>query len=215
MMSSTRENVLKTLLTRPRITINDLADQVGINPISVRHHISSLQADGLVTSDEERHGVGRPRRVYYLTEAGVEKFPTRYIRLTVRLLEQLKEKMPAAMVDELFSQMAHELLEDQIPFNELKLLNLEERLEFIADLLKREGFTIEWERVGNEYLIHESSCPYYHIGQDHPEVCSVDRILISSVLSTPASKTNCILNGDNVCTYVVPVNPNAEISSKL
>lgn len=204
MTSSTREKVLRTLLTHPRITINELANNVGINPISVRHHISSLQAEGLVDSDEERHGVGRPRRVYFLTEAGVERFPTRYVRLTVRLLEQLKEKMPPAMVNELFSQMAKELLTDHLSTSDLGNLSLEDRLNLMKELLNKEGFTIEWERIGNEYLIHETSCPYYHVGQNHPEVCAVDQILISSVLSVPASKTKCILNGDHFCTYVVP-----------
>jgi len=204
MSTNTREKVMRTLLTRPRITINELAVNVGINPISVRHHISSLQAEGLVESEEERHGVGRPRRVYFLTENGVEKFPTRYVRLTVRLLEQLKESMPPAMVNKLFSQMAKDLLMDHIPSTDLAKLNMEERLNLMKDLLRKEGFSIEWERVGGEYLIHETSCPYYHVGQDHPEVCSVDQILISSVLSVPAAKTKCILNGDHSCTYVVP-----------
>jgi len=75
---------------------------VDINPISVRHHINRLEADGLVTSEEERHGVGRPRRLYFLTEKGRERFPTRYIRLTMRLLEQLKEAMPQPMIAKLF-----------------------------------------------------------------------------------------------------------------
>ena len=66
-MSSTREQVLQILLNRQRSTINELADAVNINPISVRHHITRLEAEGLVTSEEERHGVGRPRRIYFLT----------------------------------------------------------------------------------------------------------------------------------------------------
>ena len=83
---NTRERVLRTLLARERCTINELAEAVEINPISVRHHIVKLEAEGLVTSEEERHGVGRPRRLYFLTEGGHEQFPTRYIRLTMRLL---------------------------------------------------------------------------------------------------------------------------------
>ena len=66
-MSSTRDRILQTLLRQPRRTINDLAEAVGINPISVRHHLTSLQVEGLVTSEEERHGVGRPRLLYALT----------------------------------------------------------------------------------------------------------------------------------------------------
>ena len=34
--------------------INELAEVVGINPISVRHHLNSLQADGLIEAEEER-----------------------------------------------------------------------------------------------------------------------------------------------------------------
>ena len=202
MSTNTRQKVLGTLLAHPRITINELAENVGINPISVRHHISALEAENLVDSEEERHGVGRPRRVYFLTEAGVEKFPTRYVRLTLRLLEQLKETMPAPMVNSLFAQMAKGMAEDYSSSN-MQSLPMEDRLNILQGLLRQEGFTIQWERLGNQYHIHETSCPYYHVGHDHPEVCSVDQILISSMLSVPAAKTRCILNGDQLCTYVV------------
>ena len=97
-VKSTRDRVLQTLLKRDQCTINELADAVDINPISVRHHITKLEADGLVDSKEERHGVGRPRRQYYLTERGREQFPKRYVKLTLRLLEQLKETMQDYMV---------------------------------------------------------------------------------------------------------------------
>lgn len=66
-MKSTREKVLQSLLAHPRSTITELGEKVGINSISVRHHISSLLIEGLIVAEEERHGVGRPRQVYYLT----------------------------------------------------------------------------------------------------------------------------------------------------
>lgn len=203
MTAGTRDKVLKTLLVHPRRTINELADEVGISPISIRHHINSLMADGLVSSDEERHGVGRPRQVFLLTESGVEQFPTRYVRLTIRLLEQLKETMPATMVKQLFTQMAQELAKDLAIDANLNSLSMLERLDLVKTILQQEGFTIEWEQQGDQYLIREVSCPYYHVGQDHPEVCAVDQILISTMLSSPAAKIKCILNGDTHCTYVV------------
>ena len=129
-MTTTRENVLRTLLTRQRCTINELADAVGINPISVRHHVTKLEAEGFVTSEEERHGVGRPRRVYFLTEEGMEKFPTRYLRLTVRLLQQLKETLPEPMVDKLFTQVANDLVKDYTSDLQLDGVSMEERTNF-------------------------------------------------------------------------------------
>lgn len=199
---NTRERVLQTLLLRERCTILELAEAVEINPISVRHHIAKLEAEGLVTSEEERHGVGRPRRMYFLTEKGREHFPTRYIRLTVRLLEQLKESAPPAFVKHLFTQIAHEMASDYLP--EVEGLPFKERLVLVKKLLAREGFSVEVEKQGENYHIRESNCPYYHVGQNHPEVCSVDQTLISTLLDIPAQKVQCLLHGDAHCTFIIP-----------
>jgi predicted ArsR family transcriptional regulator len=200
-MKSTRERILQSLLHHPRSTINELADVIGINPISVRHHITNLQAEGLIKADEERHGVGRPRLVYSLTEDGMERFPTRYLRLTTRLLSQMKEKLPQPFVSEMFTQVATNLASEHE--EQLKGLSVEERLNVMKDLLGEEGFLVEWEKRDREYLIHEITCPYLQVGHVHPEVCTVDQTLISKMLAVPANKIQCILNGATHCTYVI------------
>ena len=207
-MKSTRDRILQTLLRKPRTTINELAIAVGINPISVRHHLTNLQVEGLVGNDEERHGVGRPRLVYFLTETGMERFPTRYLRLTTRLLAQMKESMPEPVVRKLFAEMADGLAEDYA--SQMKGMNIEERLDLAKTLLTEEGFNIEWEKSGSQYRIHEITCPYLQIGQSHPEVCTVDQTLISKMLAVPAEKVQCVLQGDAHCTYVVQAESTAK-----
>lgn len=202
-MQSTRDRVLQTLLKNQRCTINELADAVGINPISVRHHIAKLQADGLVDSEEERHGVGRPRRLYFLTDTGIERFPRRYIQMSNRLLDQIKLHMSEDDVRRLFSQMAENLLQDETENGTFSQLPFENRLNLVKKLLLREGFTVEWEKIGDEYHIRETNCPYLQVGQNHPEICEMDQTLISTVLAVPSEKVKCILNGDQLCTYVI------------
>jgi DeoR family transcriptional regulator, suf operon transcriptional repressor len=204
-MKSTRDRIMQTLLRQPRRTINELAEAVGIHPISARHHLTNLQVEGLVTAEEERHGVGRPRLVYVLTEDGMEKFPTRYLRLTTRLLSQMKETMPAPVVSQLFSQIAENLASEYE--DQMQGLTMEQRLDLVKSLLAEEGFTVEWEKSGDQYQIHEISCPYYQIGVNHPEVCTVDQALISKMLALPAEKVQCLLNGNAYCTYVVHPEP--------
>jgi predicted ArsR family transcriptional regulator len=198
---STRDKVLQTMLSRQRCTINELAEAVDINPISVRHHIARLEAEGLVTSEEERHGVGRPRRLYFLTEQGLERFPSRYMKLTIRLLEQLKDSMPEPMINRLFTQMAENMAAEYQA--EASGLGIEQRLDLVTSMLSGEGFTVDWEKQGEQYLIREISCPYFHVGQSHPEVCSMDQTLISTVLEIPAEKIKCVLNGDAHCSYLI------------
>jgi DeoR family transcriptional regulator, suf operon transcriptional repressor len=200
-MNSTRERILQSLLHHPRSTINVLADEVGINPISVRHHLTNLQAEGLISAAEERHGVGRPRLVYSLTENGLERFPTRYLRLTTRLLSQLKEQLPQPMVSDMFKQVATSLAAEHE--QQLIGLSVEERLNVMKELLGDEGFVVEWEKQDKDYLIHEITCPYLQVGHVHPEVCIVDQTLISKMLAVPANKIQCILSGAAHCTYIV------------
>jgi DeoR family transcriptional regulator, suf operon transcriptional repressor len=200
-MKSTRDRILRTLLNHPNASISDLADAVSINTISVRHHLTNLLADGLIIASEVRHGVGRPRLVYSLSESGQEKFPTRYMELTNLLLEQLKKTLTHDQVKDVFSKIAQSMASDQII--KTKKLTFEQKLDFIQQALSNEGFTIEWEKNNEGYLINEISCPYYHVGQIHPEVCVLDQTLISSILSRKTEKVNCVLNGDHHCSYLV------------
>lgn len=210
MSTGTRHKVLSTLLTNPKSTINELADAVGLNAISIRHHINNLTADGLVNAEEEKHGVGRPRQVFFLTEIGMEQFPTRYVRLTLRLLEQLKETVPTSMINNLFIQMAQELADELALDTKTASLSIQERLDLVKNILQNEGFTIDWEHCGEYYQIREISCPYYYIGQNHPEICELDQIIISRILETHVVKTQCILNGDDYCAYMVAENESAK-----
>ncbi len=202
-MKSTRDKIIRELRLNPRSTISSLAETVGINGISVRHHLSSLQADGLVASEEQRHGVGRPRLVYSLTDVGMEKFPSSYLKLTNRLIAELKQTLPKDNVDSLFIGMAERLSAKYK--DDLSILPLDRQLDAVKDILSDEGFVIVWEKTKNDYLIKTLNCPYFHIGMEHPEVCNIDKVIISSLLSRPLKVHNCILDGDNCCVYAIDI----------
>ena len=204
-MGATRNHVLQHLLTQQRCTITDLADAVKIDPISVRHHITKLEGDGLVDSTEERHGVGRPRRVYFLTEAGMELFPGRTIHFTNELLGQLKSQLSDESYQKLFDAMAARISDNYLSDEDFGQLSLDQRLDLIENWLTNEGYTVQVERNENEIVVKETSCPYYYVGRRHGEVCTIDKRLIAKVLSAEPERTSCLLHGDSHCTYVVPL----------
>lgn len=200
-MGETRNRIIQTLQNNPRSTVTELADAVGINAISVRHHIASLMAEGLLVSDEVRHGVGRPKQVFSLSDEGQERYSTRYLRLTNLLLNQLKDTVPQPVLQSLMQKIADDMAAG-IPVS-VSELTLEGRLDALQSILEKEGFVIEWEKQGDTYVIREKSCPFYHVGQNHPEICTVDRTLIARLLRQPIEKVSCLLSGDNQCTYVI------------
>jgi len=200
-MKSTREQVLQTLSIYPRSTIIEIAGKVGINAISVRHHITNLLASGLITSEEERHGVGRPRMVFFLSENGLEHFPTSYLRLTKNILNQLKRTISPKELDEMFKEMAEHLSSEYKPL--LGNLNMEQKLELLKSVLTKEGFEIQWEKISGHFEIREISCPFFQVGKDHPEVCIFDKSIIANILSISLDRIETKKMGNALCTFIV------------
>jgi predicted ArsR family transcriptional regulator len=200
-MNSTRETILSTLKSSGPSTIVDLVASTGVTTVSVRHHLSSLQADGLVRAEEARHGVGRPHLVYSLSEAGLEQFPARYVRFSGRLLDELKSTLATEDVEAMFTRIAENIVADNA--HRLAGKSLEEKMALVVELLGEEGFMAAWTVAGQNYKLTEYNCPYLHIGQKHPEVCRIDHTLISQALALPVQRSACLLEGDEHCTFTI------------
>ena len=101
--------------------------------------------------------------------------------------------------------------------NAARLVGLQfyERLQELVKLLTGEGFEAEFEIRGDEILIRELSCPYYRVGQSHPEICLIDEKFIAESLNVPVERVSCVLDGDNICTYSVHMTPQVEIELQM
>jgi predicted ArsR family transcriptional regulator len=199
MLEGTRWAVLNALKVWGRATVNQLADSVGVKPITVRHHLKTLSADGLITAEIERQHVGRPHYVYSLTEEAQNLFPQKYHMLAERLLEQLKDALPPEMVETFLDQIALAIAREVEP--DLKALSLEERLAAVAQILSSEGYMARWERDADAIRVIEHHCPYYLISRDHPEICRIGETLMRAVLHADVTKDACLIDGDECCTF--------------
>lgn len=199
---TTRDVILHTLKSSSQLKVEDLAEASDVSPVTVRHHLNSLQADGLIEVASVRRKVGRPFYVYSLSEAGHELFPKKYVHLTNMLLDELKMHMPEEQVNELFGSAVQKVVEEHR--DQFEKLPFEARLTYLMDMLANEGFLAKWEKVeGEEYRITEYSCPYLSVGAKHDEVCTLDKELIISVMQQPISQHSCMLEGDECCQFTI------------
>jgi predicted ArsR family transcriptional regulator len=200
-MRGTRQAVLETLKGHGRASVSDLAAALDVKAVTVRHHLNALQADGLVGVEEERQSVGRPRHIYSLTEAGQSLFPQKYHVLAERMLDQLKDSMPPETLELFLRQMA-EGIADEVRA-EIEQLPVEEQMQRLVQALSREGFMAQWQREGETLRLIEHHCPYYFVGQRHPEVCTIDETIIRVALDAEVMKSSCMLDGAPSCTFEV------------
>lgn len=200
-MNTTRDQILRAIKTKGQASIAELAEMFAISVVSVRHHLSALQGDGLVQSAEVRHGVGRPHLVYTLTSAAQERFPAKYVQLSERLLDEIKAASSSPAIAAMFTRMAENVVAEHKASFEGK--PLEAKMEVLIEMLGAEGFMAEWNHSGETISLTEHSCPYIHIGQRHPEICALDTTLIRQALSAEVEKTTCVLDGAERCVFVI------------
>ncbi len=196
---TTREVILHSIKSSPHATVENLAEVADVSPVTVRHHLHALQADGVIETASVRRKVGRPIYVYSLSERGQELFPKRYVRLTSRLLEEMKGRLPEDVIEEIFGGVVDSVLEEHR--GEFEHLPLEARLDYLVELLADEGFLSTWEKTETGYRLVEYNCPYLSIGSTHSEVCSFDRKLMDSILQLPVQQNSCMLQGASCCQF--------------
>lgn len=206
---STREIILEAIKQANEATVDDLAGAAGVSPVTVRHHLNSLQADGLLETRSVRRKVGRPYYVYSLSDRGHELFPQRYVRLSNLLLDELKRNFPHETVNMILDNVVERIVDDHR--GEFERLAFEERLDYLVKMLAEEGFLASWELTDDGYQLLEYSCPYYSVAQRHSEVCAFDKKLMMKVLDTEIVQHSCMVQGDSGCqfTFAVPKDGNS------
>lgn len=119
-MNDTRRAVLEHIHLHGPMTVADLAAHLQVSPISIRHHLNSLQAEGSLSISLQWGKVGRPRHVYALTGRAAQYFPSEGIpaddfpmqaRAAInRLLEKLRARLAPLQLEALLERMGSALI---------------------------------------------------------------------------------------------------------
>lgn len=201
--TSTRREIINILRTVGPLTVGELGERLGITHVAVRRHLTSLERDGLVTSVQERLPMGRPTRVYSLTEAADSLFPKKYGALTLELLDFISEQSPD-LVDAFFAKRGNELVHRYGP-EVTPGSTLAERVERLAEVQQSNGYLAEWEKGEDDALIlKEFNCPVHQVSRKFPHACEHELEFFRTVLGTDQiERVDCIAKGGQCCRYAI------------
>jgi len=209
-MQETRRQILEILRDRETATVDDIVADLealrgSITSVTVRHHISKLQEDGLVDSAQMRHRStpGRPQHVYSLTDLGNSHFPNNYPELATNLLRKMRETLPEKQVNVIIEGVADDMaIEANIP----REGSMRKRLDSVVEYLNNHGYEANWDIHKEGFLLVTGNCPYHTISRDDENhtLCQMDMRLISQMLGVVPRKMSQISDGDEHCTYLIP-----------
>jgi len=196
------DKILFLLKTRGPATAATLAGALRITPMGVRQHLSRLAAAGLVTYGDERHGVGRPKRHWRLTEKAALRFPDAHAQMTVEILGAAKAVFGARGLDRLIHQREQDTLA-RYKAAMRGARSIAERVRRLAALRSEEGYMAECvAKAGGGLLLVENHCPVCAAAQTCQGVCRSELDIFRTVLSGAAvERTEHILAGARRCAY--------------
>ena len=202
-MQSTRLRILEILKEHGDATVVELARQLDMAPVSVRHHLDVLQAEQLICAPHVRRRgtVGRPRQVYALTEAANAYFPRNHGMLAGRLLDELKGVLPAAELQSLIERLADGIAAEARPL--APDATLKQRVERAVEFLTEKGYLARYELVGDHYVLYTLNCPYQGIAEQHRELCGMDKRLLDRLIGGPSVAITRMAEGACNCAYRV------------
>lgn len=209
-MQSTRRRILEILKIENKATVTDLAQSLEMAPVSVRHHLDILQGQDLVTSlVQHKRTVGRPEQVYQLTAAANDFFPQSFRALAADVLHEVKRMLPTNALQGIIERLAERTLAEAPPARSGQ--SVDERLADVTTFLSEKGYLAQWERHnGDRLLLHTCNCPYAGLPAEHPELCQMDMILVSGLVSglgvTAPLCLGRLAAGDGRCSYMVELN---------
>lgn len=214
-MQDVRKRILQIIQERGHATVAELAEILGMAPVSVRHHLDILQGDGLIRVDgvRRRPGAGRPQHVYTLTPEAMEVFPKNYDGVLRHLLAELRIRAAPAEMEELIRHVARRMAAEMKETIGDAAASWEAQLDAIVAALNERGYMARWEKEGEDYRIVLANCPYAGLVNAFEEFCALDAHLISELLPStqPATLRETARDGAPRCILIIPVSASVAV----
>ena len=182
------------------LSVSELADAMEVTPTAVRQRVVRLLAQNSIQREAIRHGRGRPRHRYWLTEKGLSLTGSNFTDLAVTLWQEIRQSGDTEVHRETLRRIARALASGYA--NQIQGETPEERMRSLAELLNERRIPVSVETQGGQGpVLTEHACPYPKLAEQDQGICSVERMMFSELLGQNVELTQCRLQGGSDCRF--------------
>ena len=214
-LGDTKELILNLLLEGSK-TAGEIADKLKIQKSAIRTHLETLQAEESVRSYFKIERLGRPRKIYELTESGRELFPRKYDLILSLILEKIESIEGHENMKKIIESIADNIAHDIDEKIKKSSSSLEESVRILNSVSNELGFMSSFykedEDENSTYSIVSSNCIVHKIAIRHQDaICHGfhDRIIQKSLngkINAKVQLKECIALRDKYSRHVITVN---------
>lgn len=203
--SSLRRALLLRLRHDGPSSPEDLATGLGVSRTGVLQQLHALETAGLVSRQAVRHGVGRPRHVYDVTDAAQDLFPTNYDGLASGLLAAIRAIGGEELVDGVFDErrrMTRDRIRQRMADRLAPQARLVDRARELAVIQDEQGYLAETLIAADGVIrLVERNCAIHRVAADNGAACQAELELFREILGPDVVRETHIAAGDRCCTY--------------
>ena len=195
--------VLYALKSAGPATAEAIARRLKVTAVAARQQLGRLHEKGQVAFGDHRAGVGRPKRIWSLTESGNALFPDSHASMALDLIDGIR----AALGDEALERViaSREKAMRKLYAAQLRpARSLAERAKLLAAQRSDEGYMAEAKPQRNgDILLVENHCPICVAAKACQGFCRSELALFRDALGKDVrvEREEHILAGARRCAY--------------
>lgn len=180
-----------------------LARKFAVSAVAIRQQLDRLRDDGLVDYRDARLGVGRPKRIWALTQAGHDRFPDNHSGLMLQMLDSIEAVFGGDGMERLIAHRERQSTDDY----RARLAGAagpQDRLRRLAAARSEEGYMAEVTDVtATSALLVENHCPICAAARACQGFCRSELAVFQAALGPDVrvERVEHLLAGARRCAY--------------
>jgi predicted ArsR family transcriptional regulator len=175
------------------------------NVAFARQHLARLLEENLVSAADVSEGVGRPKRIWSLTDSGNARFPDNHAGLTLELITAIRKTGGEAMLDQVIEVREKAALQTYRRALD-GAVSLKEKVKRLAKIRSEEGYMASTASGGDgALLLIENHCPICVAAKACQGFCRSELALFQESLGQDVrvARDEHIVAGARRCVYKI------------
>jgi predicted ArsR family transcriptional regulator len=193
MEQTTESELLNLISTRHSMSILEISTIMNLTKADIRYHVKKLVKKNHLIELLPNEGLpGRPAKRYKIN-------PNYFNHNLENLISGLISFFPNKR--DLVEKLSNYFFISFVKSNSQQPIL--QKLNSLVSNFSKMNYASRWETQFQGPTIFFSNCPYRNIIELHPELCQMDKLIISKFLNFEVKQINTIADGSSYCKFLV------------
>lgn len=170
-----------------------------VTATAVRQRLTRLMQQGLIQREPARHGRGRPRHRYQLTEKARQQAGANFADLAMVLWKEIRGVQDPQVRKGLYRRIAHSMA--GMYGAQVNGATTAERMRQVAGVLGDRNVSFTVNEQGQLPVLTAHACPYPQLAERDRGICAVERMMLAELMKTDVRLSECRMDGDACCRF--------------